>query len=163
MFNATFIQYKIEHTTSSADQLQTIGKVERFNKFLENSLSTLIKKDQTGWPKYVESCLFVDRTTFNRGVNVILFFLMYGRDPIMPQDLLIPSSERNIRTIRNEDLHIYKSRFLHIIRQTHNHLDAHKQGYQAKNKQFYDKTKKQAEFKSTIRSELSTLYLKPKD
>ena len=32
---------------------------------------------------------------------------MYGRDPIMPQDWLIPSPGRNIRTIRTEDLVVY--------------------------------------------------------
>ena len=40
-------QYNIEHIQSSAYHHQTIGKVERFHKFMENSLSTLIVKDQT--------------------------------------------------------------------------------------------------------------------
>ena len=57
---------KLFNATSSISHPQPItarqlGKVERFNKFMENSLSTMIKKDQTDWPKYVESCLFVYR------------------------------------------------------------------------------------------------------
>jgi hypothetical protein len=70
----------------------------------------MIMKDQTDWPKYVESCLFVYRTTFNRALNETPFFLMYGRDPVMPQDLLIPFSERQNRTVKTEDLDIYKTR-----------------------------------------------------
>lgn len=70
----------------------------------------MIKKDQTDWPKYVESCLFIYRTTFNRALNETPFFLMYGRDPVMPQDLLIPFSERQNRTVKTEDLDIYKTR-----------------------------------------------------
>ena len=62
------------------------------------------------------------------------------------QDLLIPSSERNIRTIRTEDLDIYKSRLLRIIRQAYDQLDTHKQVYQAKYKQYYDKNKKKVEY-----------------
>ena len=57
--------YGIKHQTSSAYHHQTIGKVERFHKFMENSLSTIVKKDQTNWPKLVGSCLFVYRTTYN--------------------------------------------------------------------------------------------------
>jgi hypothetical protein len=40
---------------------------------------------------------------------------MYGRDPIMPQDLLIPFKERQNRAIRAEDLDIYKTRLLQVL------------------------------------------------
>ena len=63
---------------SSAYHHQTIGKVERFHKFMENSLSTIVKKDQTNRPKLVDSCLFVYRTTYNRSLKEIPFYLLYG-------------------------------------------------------------------------------------
>jgi hypothetical protein len=65
---------------------------------MENELSTMIRKDQSDWPKYVESCLFVYRTTLHRALNETPYYLMYGRDPIMPQDLLIPFKERNFQS-----------------------------------------------------------------
>ena len=49
--------------------------------------STIIKKDQTNWPNMVDSCLFVYRTTYNRALNEIPFYVLYGRDPRLPQDL----------------------------------------------------------------------------
>jgi transposase InsO family protein len=52
LFNKLCKQYNIEHIQSSAYHHQTIGKVERLQKFIENSLSTLLFKDQTNWPKY---------------------------------------------------------------------------------------------------------------
>ena len=65
-FNQTCEQFGITLLTSSAYHHQTNGKVERFDKFMVNSLATLIKKDQTDWPKLIESCLFVYRTTLKK-------------------------------------------------------------------------------------------------
>jgi hypothetical protein len=45
-----YIQYKIRQILSSAYHHQTIGKIERFRKFMENALSTIIRKDQNDWP-----------------------------------------------------------------------------------------------------------------
>jgi hypothetical protein len=128
-------QYRIHHLVSSAYHHQTIGRVERFHKFMENSLSTVIKKNQSDWPKYVESCLFVYRTTFNRALNEIPFFLMYRRDPVMPRDLLIPISERQTRVVRTEDLDIYKNNYCkYFATLTSQSLDRFKQEYQNKYK-----------------------------
>ena len=113
---------------------------------MENSLSTMIKKDQTDWPKYVESCLFIYRTTFNRALKETPFFLMYGRDPVMPQDLLIPFSERQNRTVKTEDLDIYKTRLLQVLRKTYDSLNDFKQQYQNKYKKYYDKNKRLVQF-----------------
>ena len=40
-------EYGITHLQSSAYHHQTNGKVERFHKFLENSLAAVVKKDQS--------------------------------------------------------------------------------------------------------------------
>jgi transposase InsO family protein len=62
-------KYGVTHMLSSAYHHQTIGKVERFHKFNENSLSTVIKADQSNWLDMIDACLFVYTTTFNRVLN----------------------------------------------------------------------------------------------
>ena len=131
---------------SSAYHHQTIGKVERFHKFMENSLSTVVKRDQTNWHKLIDSCLFVYRTTFNRGINEIPFFLMYGRDPILPQNLMMPLGKGFQRSIREADLDVYKSKLMRTLKTAYDALDQHKINYQNKYKKYYDKSRKPVEF-----------------
>ena len=119
----------------------------------------MIMKDQTDWPKYVESCLFVYRTTFNRALNETPFFLMYGRDPVMPQDLLIPFSERQNRTVKTEDLDIYKTRLLQVLRKTYDSLNDFKQQYQNKYKKYYDKNKWPVQFE--VGDKIRVYFLTP--
>ena len=65
----------------------------------------------------------------------------------MPQDLLLPITETSNRTIKSEDLDIYKSKLLSIIRSAYDLLDSHKENYQKNYKKFYDKNKKIVEYK----------------
>jgi hypothetical protein len=65
--------YGVSHVLSSTYHYQTIGKVERFHKFMENSLSTIIKSDRTNWPDMLDACLFMYRTTLNQALNEIPF------------------------------------------------------------------------------------------
>jgi hypothetical protein len=140
------MKYGVIHVLSSAYHHQTIGKVERFHKFMENSLSTMIKTDQTNWPDMIDACLFVYRTTFNRTLNEIPFFLVYGRDPRLPQDMIVHHDHRNARKISADDLDIYKSSLLNILRQTYENLQNHKQSVALKYKTYYDKSHKQIEY-----------------
>ena len=109
LFAKICMKHGVSHVLSSAYHHQTIGKVERFHKFMENSLSTIIKSDQTNWPDMVDACLFVYRTTFNRALNEIPFFLIYGHDPKLPQNMMIQHENRNIRKISSSDLDVHKS------------------------------------------------------
>ncbi len=94
---------------------------------MENSLSTIVKADQSNWPKLVDACLFVYRTTYNRSLNEIPFFLLYGRDPRMPQDMFIAHDYRSNRSITAEDFDVYKSSLLHTLRSAYVKLSEHKQ------------------------------------
>ena len=131
---------------SSAYHHQTIGKVERFHKFMENSLSTLVKRDQTDWPRMVDSCLFVYRTTFNRSLDEIPFFLIFGRDPNMPQDLMVPNVQRSRREIKSADLDIYKSNLLKTLHTVYEKLQSTKAENALKYKAYYDKSHKEVSY-----------------
>jgi transposase InsO family protein len=125
LFNKLCKQYNIEHIQSSAYHHQTIGKVERLQKFIENSLSTLLFKDQTNWPNMLESCLFVYRITFNRNLAEIPFYLLYGRDAILLQVLMITHKHRINRQKASDDIDIYKPMLLNTLRLAYEKLQEH--------------------------------------
>ena len=139
-------EYGITHLQSSSYHHQTNGKVERFHKFLENSLAAVVKKDQSNWPELIEPCLFVYRTTFNRTLNDTPYFVMFGRDAVMPQDLMIPHYNRGLRQISNTDLQGYKIELLRTLRLIHERLQEHKDKYQSSYKKYHDKVRRVIEF-----------------
>ena len=79
---------------------QTNGKAERFVRFLNNSLSIVSNEDQSDWDEALYCCLFAYRTTIHRVIQETPFFLLYGRDVVLPSDLIydLPGS----RTYRRD-------------------------------------------------------------
>jgi hypothetical protein len=74
------------------------------------------------------------------------FFLVYGRDPVMPQDLLIDSKNCNRRQISSDDVDEYKTQVLKILRATYEKLNGHKAAVQSQYKAYYDRTHREVEF-----------------
>ena len=68
---------------------QTNGKAERFMRYLENSLALVIQEDQSDWDDMTDVCLFAYRTTMSQKLQETPFYLLYGRDPILPGDLIL--------------------------------------------------------------------------
>ena len=108
-------KFMIQKLQTSAYHLQTNGKVERFHRFLKNALSLITKPDQTNWDEMLDCCLFAHRITVNRTINETPFFLLYGRDAILPNDLIFNLPERP-KTMKDdeedEDLIDYKFNLL---------------------------------------------------
>ena len=68
---------------------ETNGLVERFNRTLCESLAKVSEKENE-WDKHVESVLFAYRTTKHNTTKRTPFFMMYGREAILPiEDLEI--------------------------------------------------------------------------
>ncbi len=68
----------------SALHPQTNGKAERLIRFLVNSLSLLYKEDQTDWDDAFYCCLFAYTTTLQRIIQETPFFLLNGREVVLP-------------------------------------------------------------------------------
>ena len=73
------------------------------------------------------------------------FYLLYGRDPILPYDLKygITSVSRNL----NNNPANYKINLLKSLRDSYNKLIFKKENEQRKYKEYYDKGQKDVEFK----------------
>ena len=79
----------VKHIISSAYHPQTNGLVERFNQTLQRSLLKMVKDNATHWEKYLDSVLFAYRTSKQASTKYSPFFLLYGREPKLPVDLIV--------------------------------------------------------------------------
>lgn len=81
-------KFEINQFLASSYHQQTNGKVERFNRFLLQTLATVIDKNQQNWDQLIDRCLFIYRISLNKTLNNTPFFLIYGRDVVLPYDLV---------------------------------------------------------------------------
>ena len=140
--------FHIRHVESSAYHHQTNGKVERFNHFIEKSLATVIPADQKTWDKLLPHFLFTYRTTLNRTLDESPFYLIYGRDPTLPQDLFVGSQQPSQRKVTAAELDDYKSRLLRLLKSTYDKVNAHKANVRDNYKEYYDRTHNNIKFKA---------------
>ena len=68
---------------SSPYHPQTNGLVERFNRTLCESLAKVSQKENE-WDEHIESVLFAYRTTKHNTTKKTPFFMVYGREAILP-------------------------------------------------------------------------------
>ena len=76
-------KFEIKHKMSSPYHPQTNGLVERFNRTLCESLAKVSEKENE-WDEHIESVLFAYRTIRHNTTKKTPFFMVYGREAILP-------------------------------------------------------------------------------
>ena len=79
----------VHHVISTAYHPQTNGLDERFNQTLQRALLKMIDENQSEWDKFLDSVLFAYRTSKQASTTFSPFFLLYGREPTLPVDLIV--------------------------------------------------------------------------
>ena len=67
---------------------QANGQVERVNRTIINMLKTLGEKEKQNWKAFLPKLAFAINTTVNKSTSYSPYFLMFGRSPILPIDLI---------------------------------------------------------------------------
>jgi transposase InsO family protein len=73
---------------TSAYHPQTNGQVERLNRFIASALTAYVNAHQDDWDTYLEALAFAYRTSFVDAIGNTPFYLVHGRDPCLPTDIL---------------------------------------------------------------------------
>jgi hypothetical protein len=72
-------------------------------KFFVDTMAIILRREQSNWDSLKENVLFTYRVSYNRTLKDNPFYLIYGRDPILPQDLFLPLKNSNQRQINADD------------------------------------------------------------
>ena len=92
----------------------------------------------------LDNVLFVYRVSFSRVLDDSPFFLLYGRDAVLPQDLAMHLTHKK-KIFQDKDA--YKVYMLKTLKQAYEKLRHHKEIEQAKYKAYFDQKHKHVEFK----------------
>ena len=79
----------IHHIRTSPYHPQSNGKTERFNRFLKDALSKRIAENQKDWDNHLSAILMAYRMSVHDSTEFSPFFMVYGRDPVLPMDTLL--------------------------------------------------------------------------
>ena len=140
-------KFNIKHKKSSPYHPQTNGLVERFNKTLCESLAKVSEKENQ-WDKHINEVLFAYRTSQHSVIRQTPFYLMYGREAILP----IEVTETN-KEINEEDS--LKNRICQVIKLQENQIKTIKSIEKQQEKPKNDSTQKS---KRRINLKLVTKY-----
>ena len=69
------------------------GLAESTNKNLSRILKNIIIENQRSWHVVLPNALWEDRVTANNSLGVSTYTLVYGKEAIVPPNILLPSSQ----------------------------------------------------------------------
>jgi transposase InsO family protein len=121
------------------------GKAEVFMKFLVSNLATLGSKDQSNWDLLLPTVSFIHNTTMNDTIQETPFYLLFGRDPILPADIEFGHQAKKFPADEPNRFD-YKTQFVSQLRKKYEEIQNVRAGRQAKQKVRFDKKRKPVEF-----------------
>ena len=107
--------FQTKHRLTSSYRPQTNGMVERFNRTLGECIAKLTSNEEKEWDEFVEATLFAYRTKKHKTTGYTPFYLMHGRQAVLPIDLKIPGYDDS-DNISNPLM----DRLYHLIEQVEN-------------------------------------------
>lgn len=87
--------YGIAKSRTTAYHPAGNGQCERFNKTLCSLLRSLTPRERRNWPDLIQHVLYIYNTTPHRVTGVSPYFLMFGRQPMLPIDHLLDKLDDN--------------------------------------------------------------------
>ena len=84
----------ISRIHTSSYHPQSNGKTERFHRCLNEMIQKQVDEDQTKWDEILQPCLGAYRMSKNESTKHSPYFVIHGRDPVLPIDTLLQPRHR---------------------------------------------------------------------
>jgi len=105
MLDSLCDKFGVKHKLSTAYHPQTNGLVERFNRTLCEALAKFANENKDDWDLYISSVLFAYRTRKHNTTRHEPFYLIYGRDVVLPIEFTVTTPQVELHeTDLQEDL-----------------------------------------------------------
>ena len=92
-----------KHKLSTAYHPQTNGLVERFNRTLCEALAKYANNEKNDWDLYIPSVLFAYRTKRHETTRHEPFYLIYGREAILPIEFAVQTQRINLPDTKSQE------------------------------------------------------------
>ena len=82
------------------------NKIERFHRTLGEMLRSVVDENQKNWDDCLPACLLAYRTSVHATTRMTPFFLMHGREAVLPIDLIFPRppQEYEVATVYGQEM-----------------------------------------------------------
>eukprot|EP00253_Pinus_taeda_P034714 PITA_34714 len=84
-------EFQIYHKQSTSYHLEVNGTIEEFKKKLETTLTKVYNAKQNDWDLRIPVVLWKYQTTCKKLTSQTPFWLVYGKEAIMPMEYIVPS------------------------------------------------------------------------
>ncbi len=94
----------IEHVPTPTQVHSANGLAERFNRTLQHTLSKATGTVSTiaGWDSLVEAAVFAYNTAYQEALQDSPFFVLHGRDAVLPSEIWVFNPESRVRYRRDQ-------------------------------------------------------------
>ena len=89
LFSAVSQILGIKRVLTTAYHPQSNGVVERHHRFLKDVISHFVNKSASDWEDYLQLAMLAYRSAPNKATNETPFYLQFGRDPVLPFDVIV--------------------------------------------------------------------------
>ena len=89
LFSAVSKILGIKRVLTTAYHPQSNGVVERHHRFLKDVISHFVNKSASDWEDYLQLAMLAYRSAPNKATNETPFYLQFGRDPVLPFDVIV--------------------------------------------------------------------------
>ncbi len=85
----------IAKVATTGYQPQANGHVERFHQWIGRMMTIMANDKKDDWDLYISACLFAYRISTNESTGYSPFELVYGRQPMLPLDLILDDDSKD--------------------------------------------------------------------